>query len=50
LKTLLVINSSVSGANSASRVLVEHAVAEFAKANPAPASFAVTLAKRRFRI
>ena len=34
LKTLLVINSSVSGANSASRVLVEHAVAEFAKANP----------------
>jgi FMN-dependent NADH-azoreductase len=34
MKTLLVINSSVSGLNSVSRVLVEHAVAEFAKANP----------------
>ena len=34
MKNFLVINSSVSGANSVSRVLVEHAVAEFAKANP----------------
>lgn len=34
MKTLLVINSSVSGANSVSRILVEHAVAEFAEANP----------------
>jgi FMN-dependent NADH-azoreductase len=34
MKTLLVINSSVSGADSASRALVEHAVVELAKANP----------------
>jgi FMN-dependent NADH-azoreductase len=34
MKNLLVINSSVSGGNSVSRVLVEHAVAEFAKAYP----------------
>jgi FMN-dependent NADH-azoreductase len=34
MKTLLVINSSVSGGNSVSRVLVEHAVAELAKTNP----------------
>lgn len=34
MKTLLVINSSVSGANSASRLLVEHAAAEFEKINP----------------
>jgi FMN-dependent NADH-azoreductase len=34
MNNLLVINSSVSGANSASRVLVEHAVAELASANP----------------
>lgn len=33
MKTLLVINSSVSGDSSVSRVLVEHAVAELAKAN-----------------
>ena len=34
MKTLLVINSSVSGTNSVSRILVEHAVAEFARADP----------------
>jgi FMN-dependent NADH-azoreductase len=34
MKTLLVINSSVSGANSVSRLLVEHAVAEFTRAHP----------------
>jgi FMN-dependent NADH-azoreductase len=34
MTTLLVINSSVSGVNSVSRVLVAHAVAEFAKATP----------------
>jgi hypothetical protein len=34
MKTLLDINSSVSGTNSVSRVLVAHAVAEFASANP----------------
>ena len=34
MKTLLVINSSVSGTSSVSRTLVEHAVAEFAKADP----------------
>jgi FMN-dependent NADH-azoreductase len=34
MQTLLVINSSVSGANSASRLLVEHAAEEFQKINP----------------
>jgi FMN-dependent NADH-azoreductase len=34
MKTLLVINSSVSGANSVSRVLVEHAVEEFTRIHP----------------
>lgn len=34
MKTLLVINSSVSGTDSASRALVEHAVVELVKANP----------------
>lgn len=34
MKTVLVINSSVSGAHSVSRVLVEHVVAELAKADP----------------
>jgi FMN-dependent NADH-azoreductase len=34
MKTLLVINSSVSGADSVSRPLVEHAVAESVKAHP----------------
>ena len=34
MKTLLVINSSISGDNSVSRVLVEHAVAELVKTNP----------------
>jgi FMN-dependent NADH-azoreductase len=31
---LLVINSSISGANSVSRALVEHAVAQFTRENP----------------
>jgi FMN-dependent NADH-azoreductase len=34
MKTLLVINSSVSGANSVSCVLVEHAVEEFTRIHP----------------
>jgi FMN-dependent NADH-azoreductase len=34
MKTLLVINSSVSGVSSVSRTLVEYVVAEFAKADP----------------
>jgi FMN-dependent NADH-azoreductase len=34
MKTLLVINSSVSGPNSVSRTLVEHAVAEIVRTHP----------------
>lgn len=34
MNTLLVINSSVSGANSVSRALVEHAVAEIVRSHP----------------